>query len=90
MTTVRDLGASTPYPERLFKTRNSLNANPKCARLNAVGLFINVEGGYPVARWGGYMAAVTSPEEANRYNANDPVVIKALKNYRCVIIITTD
>ncbi len=66
VTTVRDLRASTPYPENLFKTRNSLNANPKCARLIAAGLFINVEGGYPVARWGGYMETVRSPEEAKQ------------------------
>jgi enamidase len=66
VTTVRDLGRSTAYPENLFKTRNSLNANPKCARLIAVGLFINVEGGYPVARWGGYMKTVSSPEEARQ------------------------
>jgi len=66
VTTVRDLGRSTAYPENLFKTRNSLNANRKCARLVAVGLFINVEGGYPVARWGGYIAAVRSPEEARQ------------------------
>ena len=66
VTTVRDLRASTPYPENLFKTRNSLNANPKCARLIAAGLFINVEGGYPVARWGGYLETVRSPEEAKQ------------------------
>ena len=67
VTTVRDLGASTPYPERLFITRNSLNANPKCARLNAVGLFINAEGGYPATLGGGWhMVAVTSPEEARQ------------------------
>ncbi len=66
VTTVRDLRASTPYPENLFKTRNSLNANPKCARLIAVGLFINVEGGYPVVLWGGYMGTVRSPEEARQ------------------------
>lgn len=66
VTTVRDLGRSTAYPENLFKTRNSLNANHKCARLVAVGLFINVEGGYPAARWGGYMETVRSPEEARQ------------------------
>ena len=66
VTTVRDLGRSTAYPENLFKTRNSLNANHHCARLVAVGLFINVEGGYPAARWGGYMETVRSPEEARQ------------------------
>ena len=66
VTTVRDLGRSTAYPENLFKTRNSLNANHKCARLVAVGLFINVEGGYPAALWGGYMETVWSPEEARQ------------------------
>ena len=66
VTTVRDLGRSTAYPENLFKTRNSLNANHKCARLVAVGLFINVEGGYPAALWGGYMETVRSPEEARQ------------------------
>ncbi len=67
VTTVRDLAASAPYPEKLFKTRNSLNANPKCARLNAAGLYINVEGGYPSTIGGGWsMAAVTSPEEARQ------------------------
>ena len=67
VTTVRDLGASAPYPQTLFKTRNSLKANPTCARLSAAGLYINVEGGYPAPLGGGWhMVAVTSPQEARQ------------------------
>jgi imidazolonepropionase-like amidohydrolase len=64
VTTVRDLGDPYPYTRELFKTRDRLNANPQCARLVAVGSFINVKGGYPIARWGGSAITVTSPEEA--------------------------
>ena len=66
VTTVRDLGALGPYTRAKFVTRDTLNANPKCARLFAVGSFINVKGGYPIAYWGGHAVTITSPEEARR------------------------
>jgi len=66
VTTVRDLGAFGPYTRAKFVTRDTLNANPKCARLFAVGSFINAEGGYPMAYWGGHVVTVTSPEEARQ------------------------
>jgi len=66
VTTVRDLGAFGTYKRPNFVTRDKLNANPKCARLFAVGSFINAEGGYPMAYWGGHVVAVTSPEEARQ------------------------
>lgn len=66
VTTVRDLGAFRPYTRAKFVTRDTLNANPKCARLFAVGSFINVKGGYPIAYWGGHAVTITSPEEARR------------------------
>ena len=42
------------------------DTNPKCARLVAVGSFINARGGYPKAFWGGYPVEITSPEEARQ------------------------
>jgi imidazolonepropionase-like amidohydrolase len=66
VTTVRDLGASEPYSSELFGTRDSLNAVPERARLVAVGSFVNVEGGYPIAYWGGHAITVTSAEEARQ------------------------
>ena len=66
VTTVRDLGAFGPYTRAKFVIRDTLNANPKCARLFAVGSFINAEGGYPMAYWGGQVVTVTSPEEARQ------------------------
>jgi imidazolonepropionase-like amidohydrolase len=66
VTTVRDLGAFRPYTRAKFITRDTLNDNPKCARLFAVGSFINVKGGYPIAYWGGHAVTITSPEEARR------------------------
>jgi imidazolonepropionase-like amidohydrolase len=66
VTTVRDLGAFGTYRRPNFMTRDTLNANPKCARLFAVGSFINAEGGYPMAYWGGHVVSVTSPEEARQ------------------------
>jgi len=66
VTSVRDLGALGPYTPARFEIRNTLRANPKCARLVAVGSFINVEGGYPKAHWGGHPVPVTSPEEARQ------------------------
>ena len=66
VTTVRDLGVFGPYSCAKFVTRDTLNANPKCARLFAVGSFINAEGGYPIAYWGGHAVTVTSPEEARQ------------------------
>jgi imidazolonepropionase-like amidohydrolase len=66
VTTVRDLGAFGRYTRAKFVTRDTLNANPKCARLFAVGSFINVKGGYPIAYWGGHAVTITSPEEARR------------------------
>lgn len=66
VTTVRDLGAFGTYKRPNFMTRDKLNANPKCARLFAVGSFINAEGGYPMAYWGGHAVTVTSAEEARQ------------------------
>ena len=66
VTTVRDLGAFIPYTAELFETRNALRAIPKCARLIAVGSFLNAEGGYPIVYWGGHAVTVTSPEEARQ------------------------
>ena len=66
VTTVRDLGFFGPYTRAKFVTRDTLNANPKCARLFAVGSFINAEGGYPMAYWGGHVVTVTSPAEARQ------------------------
>jgi imidazolonepropionase-like amidohydrolase len=66
VTTVRDLGASKPYSKELFKTRNTLNDTPKCSRLVAVGSFVNVEGGYPIAGWSGNAVTVSSPKEARQ------------------------
>jgi imidazolonepropionase-like amidohydrolase len=66
VTTVRDLGALGPYTPARFEIRNTLGANPKCARLVAVGSFINVKGGYPKAYWGGHPVEINSPEEARQ------------------------
>jgi imidazolonepropionase-like amidohydrolase len=66
VTTVRDLGAFGPYTPTLFATRNALRAIPECARLVAVGSFVNVKGGYPIVYWGGHAVTVTSPEEARQ------------------------
>jgi imidazolonepropionase-like amidohydrolase len=66
VTTVRDLGFFGPYTRAKFVTRDTLNANPKRARLFAVGSFVNAEGGYPMAYWGGPIVKVTSPEEARQ------------------------
>jgi imidazolonepropionase-like amidohydrolase len=66
VTTVRDLGAFRPYTRAKFLTRDTLKANPKCARLYAVGSFINAKGGYPIAYWGGHAVTITSPEEARQ------------------------
>ncbi len=66
VTSVRDLGAFGPYTRAKFVTRDTLNANPKQARLFAVGSFINVKGGYPIAFWGGHAVTITSPEEARQ------------------------
>ena len=66
VTTVRDLGVARHFshPSHFFERRDELCADPKCARLTAVGPFVNVAGGYPVARWGGEMIIVDSPEDA--------------------------
>jgi len=66
VTTVRDLGAYEPYSSELFVTRDALRAVPECARLVAVGSFVNVEGGYPIVYWGGHAITVTSAEEARQ------------------------
>ena len=69
VTTVRDLGdirPYSPYSKQLFKTRDRLNAIPKCARLVAAGKFVNVKGGYPIAYWGGNAITITSPKEARK------------------------
>ena len=67
VTTVRDLGVIRyffSHPAHFFNRRDELRSDPKCARLVAVGPFVNVEGGYPVARWGGEIVTVNSPEDA--------------------------
>ena len=66
VTTVRDLGALGPYTAARFEIRNTLRANPKFARLFAVGSFINVKGGYPKAYFRGYPVEITLPEEAHQ------------------------
>ena len=66
VTTVRDLGAYSPYMDELFIRRDALCAIPTCARLVAVGSFINVAGGYPVAFWGGHVVAVSTPKDAQQ------------------------
>lgn len=66
VTTVRDLGTSSPYTSDVFDTRDALRDIPECARLVSAGSFVNVEGGYPIAYWGGHAITVTSPEEARR------------------------
>ena len=66
VTTVRDLGALGPYTPERFKVRDTLRANPKFARLIAVGSFINVKGGYPKAFFRRYPVEITSPEEARQ------------------------
>ncbi len=66
VTTVRDLGALGPYTPARFEIRDTLCANPKCARLLAVGSFINVKGGYPEAYGGEHPVTITSPEEARQ------------------------
>lgn len=48
VTTVRDLGASAPYLEKLFKTRNSLNGKPvtaHCYKRTRFGTRIGCGGG---------------------------------------------
>ena len=66
VTTVRDLGALGPYTPERFKVRDTLSANPKFARLIAVGSFINVKGGYPKAFFRGHPVEITSPEGARQ------------------------
>jgi imidazolonepropionase-like amidohydrolase len=66
VTTVRDLGALGPYSPELFKTRDALCAKSRCARLVAVGSFINVTGGYPIAYWNGFAVTVDTPADARR------------------------
>jgi imidazolonepropionase-like amidohydrolase len=66
VTTVRDMGAFAPYSPKLFETRDQLRAISQCARLAAVGLFVNVEGGYPIAYWDGYAVTIDSPADARQ------------------------
>lgn len=66
VTTVRDLGAFVHYSDELFRKRDGLCAVPECARLTAVGNFINVSGGYPEAFWGGYILSADSPVAARQ------------------------
>lgn len=66
VTTVRDLGALATYSADLFRTRDTLCAQPACARLVAVGSFINVTGGYPIAYWNGFAVTVDSPADARK------------------------
>ena len=66
VTTVRDLGALGTYSSKLFEARDALCANPRCARLVAVGSFINVSGGYPIAYWNGFAVTADTPAEVRQ------------------------
>jgi len=66
VTTVRDMGAHGPYSAKLFDFRDQVLANPRCARLIAVGSFVNVPGGYPIVHWGGHAVTIDSPEDARQ------------------------
>jgi imidazolonepropionase-like amidohydrolase len=66
VTTVRDLGAFEPNTAQLFDTRDALRAIPECARLVSVGMFVNVEGGYPITPWRLQAITITSPKEARQ------------------------
>lgn len=64
VTMVRDLSAFRSYSPQLFRTRDLLNTNIGNARLVAVGKFINIKGGYPIAYWGGTAVTVDSSKKA--------------------------
>jgi imidazolonepropionase-like amidohydrolase len=66
VTTVRDLAVIEPYDPAVLRARDALNTVPGCARLVAVGPFVNAEGGYPIVHWGGHALTVASPEEARQ------------------------
>jgi imidazolonepropionase-like amidohydrolase len=66
VTTVRDMGADEPDTAGLFGLRDALRTTPECARLVAVGSFVNVEGGYPIVYLDEYAITVTSPAEARQ------------------------
>jgi imidazolonepropionase-like amidohydrolase len=66
VTTVRDMGAHAPYSPELFEFRDKVNGKLHCARLVAVGSFVNVAGGYPIVPWGGHAVIVESPEDARQ------------------------
>jgi imidazolonepropionase-like amidohydrolase len=66
VTTVRDMGAYRPYSPELFDFRDEVNAKLKCARMIAVGSFVNVDGGYPIVYWGGNAVTIDSPEDARQ------------------------
>jgi imidazolonepropionase-like amidohydrolase len=66
VTTVRDLGAFGPYSAELFDFRDEVNEKLHCARLVAVGSFINVAGGYPIVYWDGNAVTIESPEDARQ------------------------
>jgi imidazolonepropionase-like amidohydrolase len=58
------MGAFGPYSPELFDFRDEVKAKLKCARLVAVGSFVNVEGGYPIVYWDGNAVTIDSPEDA--------------------------
>ncbi len=63
VTTVRDVG--TDPRQKLFATRDQLNAHADGARLVAAGPLLTVPGGYPMKPWGSRSGlAVTSVEDA--------------------------
>lgn len=66
VTTVRDMGAGGPYSPEWFGFRDEANGKLHCARLVAVGSFVNVPGGYPIVHWGGHAVTIDSPEDARQ------------------------
>lgn len=68
VTTVRDMGSSRSQ-QALFAIRDERRAQPKYARLVAVGPFVSVPGGYPEVPWGAHALTVASPEDAQQKTA---------------------
>jgi imidazolonepropionase-like amidohydrolase len=68
VTTVRDMGSSR-FRQAQFAIRDERRAQPKYARLVAVGPFVSVPGGYPEVPWGAEALTVTSPEDARQKTA---------------------
>jgi imidazolonepropionase-like amidohydrolase len=68
VTTVRDMGSSR-FRQAQFAVRDERRAEPKYARLVAVGPFVSVPGGYPEVPWGAQALTVTSPSDARQKTA---------------------